>query len=94
MLIGFVFLIIYRTASVRINGHINEEIKIEQEKHLQNITIDSFGTYLIQVDQWRERENNTLDVNPVFVEYYDQGKQLIDKSPNLKNNNLPILDDM
>lgn len=92
LLIGLVFVIVYRFAKTGINDHINEEIKIEQKKQLQNIDIDSHGTYLIQVNQWQERENNSVDVNPVFVEFYDQNRRLIDKSPNLKNNDLVVLD--
>jgi signal transduction histidine kinase len=44
------------------------------------------------VDQWRAREHNTISVNPVFVQFYDNNKQLIDKSPNLKNANLLLFE--
>ena len=36
------------------------------------------------MDEWREREHNTVNVNPVFVQFLDVNHQLIDKSPNLK----------
>ena len=44
------------------------------------------------MDQWRAREHNSFSVNPVFVEFYDTNKLLIDKSPNLKNSNINLLD--
>ncbi len=56
----------------------------EVAKHLKEIEIDRNNTYLIQVDQWRAREHNTVNVNPVFVQFFDINNQLIDKSPNLK----------
>jgi signal transduction histidine kinase len=56
----------------------------EVSKHLEEIEIDPNDTYLIQVDQWRAREHNTVNVNPVFVQFFDINNQLIDKSPNLK----------
>ena len=61
-------------------------------KHLDDVSTDSNDTYLIQVDQWRAREHNSISVNPVFVEFYDNNKQLIDKSPNLKNSNVELLE--
>jgi signal transduction histidine kinase len=45
------------------------------------------------VDQWRAREHNSISVNPVFVEFYDNNKLLIDKSPNLKSSNLKLFPD-
>ena len=41
----------------------------EVAKHLKEIEIDHNNTYLIQVDQWRAREHNTVNVNPVFVQF-------------------------
>uniref|UniRef100_UPI0040486472 sensor histidine kinase n=1 Tax=Flavobacterium sp. TaxID=239 RepID=UPI0040486472 len=72
------------------NQHINAGIQEELNKHLDDVTTDENDTYLIQVDQWRAREHNSIKVNPVFVEFYDNNKQLIDKSPNLNDSNLEL----
>lgn len=93
LLIAFVFIIIYQVIYFSVNEHINEEIFEELEKHLDDVEIDSNETYLIQVDQWRAREHNTINVNPVFVQFYDNNKKLIDKSPNLKSTNLILSND-
>jgi signal transduction histidine kinase len=92
-LIAIVFLFIYNIVKYSVNKHVNEEIKEELYKHLDDVSTDSNDTYLIQVDQWRAREHNSISVNPVFVEFYDNNKQLIDKSPNLKSSNLKIFPD-
>lgn len=92
-LIAVVFLFIYQTVKFSVNQHINHEIQEELVKHLDDIQIDEKNTYLIQVDQWRSREHNTISVNPVFVEFYDNNKLLIDKSPNLKDQDLQLFDD-
>lgn len=84
LLISVVFFVIYHIIDYSVNTHINEDIMGEVSKHLSEIAIDPHDTYLIQVDEWREREHNTVDVNPVFVQFLDINKQLIDKSPNLK----------
>lgn len=92
-LIAIVFLFIYNIVKYSVNQHINEEIQEELFKHLDDVSTDSNYTYLIQVDQWRAREHNSINVNPVFVEFYDNNKLLIDKSPNLKSSNLKLLSD-
>lgn len=93
LLIAFVFIVIYQVICFSVNEHINEEIYEELEKHLDDVEIDSNETYLIQVDQWKAREHNTFNVNPVFVQFYDNNKKLIDKSPNLKSSNLILSSD-
>ncbi len=83
-MISVVFFGIYQIIDHSVNTHINEDIMNEVHKHLGEIEFDPNETYLIQVDEWREREHNTVDVNPVFVQFLDINNQLIDKSPNLK----------
>ncbi|TXI64557.1 MAG: HAMP domain-containing histidine kinase [Flavobacterium sp.] len=90
LLISIVFLLIFQIVKYSVYNHINADIAVEVEKHLKEISLDSQETYLLQVDQWRAREHNTVDVNPVFVQFYDSNNQLIDKSPNLKNLNLNL----
>lgn len=92
ILIALVFTFLYSIVKYNVNQHINEGIQEELYKHLDDITTDTNDTYLIQVDQWRAREHNSISVNPVFVEFYDNHKQLIDKSPNLKSTNLILFD--
>ena len=92
ILIAIVFLSIFTIVKYSVNQHINEEIQEELYKHLDDVSTDSNDTYLIQVDQWRAREHNSISVNPVFVEFYENNKQLIDKSPNLKNSNVELLE--
>lgn len=83
-MISVVFFVIYHFIDHSVNAHINNVIMDEVAKHLNEIEIDRNNTYLIQVDQWRAREHNTVNVNPVFVQFFDINHQLIDKSPNLK----------
>ena len=90
LLIAFVFIVIYQVIHYSVDHHINEDIKDEIKKHLEEIEIDRNDTYLIQVDQWRAREHNTVSVNPVFVQFLDVNNQLIDKSPNLKKISLKL----
>lgn len=90
LLITVVFFAIYQIVSFSVYNHINSDIQVEVEKHLEEIEIDQNNTYLIQVDQWRAREHNAVDVNPVFIQFLDFNNELIDKSPNLKNFDLKL----
>ncbi len=89
-MISVVFFVIYKIINFSVNNHINDDIQTEVEKHLEEIEIDRNNTYLIQVDQWRAREHNTVNVNPVFVQFLDINDKLIDKSPNLKGLQLKL----
>ena len=91
-MITVVFFVIYQMIDFSVNAHINDDIQLEVEKHLEEIEIDRNNTYLIQVDQWRAREHNTVNVNPVFVQFLDINDKLIDKSPNLKGLQLKLYD--
>lgn len=93
LLITLVFLSIHTVVKYSVNKHVNEEIKEELGLHLDDVSTDVHDTYLIHVDQWRAREHNSITINPVFVEFYDINKQLIDKSPNLKNLNIKLFPD-
>lgn len=84
LLISVVFCTIYGITLYSINKHINDDILEESSEYLEQVKIDSNNAYLIQVDQWRESDNNRVNVNPVFVQFLDNDNKLIDKSPNLK----------
>ena len=90
LLISIVFFAVYQIILHNVNAHINFNIKEEVKKHIDEIEIDTNNSYLIQVDQWRAREHNTVNVNPVFVQFLDCNNELIDKSPNLKGLKLQL----
>jgi signal transduction histidine kinase len=90
LLISVVFCTIYGITLYSINKHINDDILKESSEYLEQIEIDNNNTYLIQVDQWRESDNNRVNVNPVFVQFLDNNSKLIDKSPNLKGFQLQL----
>lgn len=88
LLICAVFCMIYVIVSFSVYNHVKEDINSEVEKHLEEIEIKNSQFHLINKEEWREREHNTIDVNPVFVQFIDQNKEVKEKSPNLKNGTL------
>ena len=84
LLIFVVFFSIYSIVKISVYSHINKDINIEVEKHLTEIEIINNHIHLIHDNEWKEREHNTVAVNPVFVQFLDKSGILADKSPNLK----------
>ena len=85
LLIFVVFFSIYTIVKISVYSHINDDIKSEVNKHLTEIEIDDEHIGLIHNDEWREREHNTVAVNPVFIQFYNKDGKLAEKSPNLKS---------
>src|SRR3970040_2094065 len=84
LLIFVVFFSIYSIVKISVYSHINDDIKSEVNKHLTQIEIKGNHIGLIHDDEWREREHNSVAVNPVFIQFYDEKGNLAEKSPNLK----------
>ncbi len=84
LLIFVVFFSIYSIVKISVYSHINDDIKSEVNKHLTEVEIKENRIGLIHDDEWREREHNTVAVNPVFIQFYDEKGNLAEKSPNLK----------
>lgn len=96
LLIFVVFSVIYFIVRLSVYNHINSDISIEVAHHFKELDISNNSFKLIHQDEWKEREHNTVDVNPVFIQFLDQKGKLVEKSPNLKNETLlfnPNVDD-
>jgi signal transduction histidine kinase len=88
LLIFVVFFAIYSIVKFSVYDHLNNDISNEVINHLDEITIKKDAFFLNNPQEWKEREHNTVDVNPVFIAFLDSTKKIMTKSPNLKNANL------
>ena len=85
LLIFVVFFVIYSIVKLSVYNHLNTDIAKEVKNHLNEIGIKNNTFYLMHAREWEEREHNTVDVNPVFIQFLDKNGDVIEKSPNLKN---------
>jgi signal transduction histidine kinase len=92
LLILVVFSVIYSIVKHTVYSHIDENINVEIQNHLAEIKVVGDKVILIDEEEWNEREHNTVDVNPVFVEFLDLKKKIIEKAPNLKTETLEFKD--
>lgn len=88
LLIFVVFFVIFSIVKLSVYNHLNTDISKEVENHLNEIEIKNYTFSLIHIEEWEEREHNTVDVNPVFIQFLDKDEKVIEKSPNLKNEKL------
>ena len=85
LLIFVVFFVIYSIVKLSVYNHLNTDISKEVKNHLNEIEVKNNTFYLMHMQEWEEREHNTVDVNPVFIQFLDKNGAIIEKSPNLKN---------
>ena len=88
MLLLLVFISIYQITSLNLYRTIENDLDFELQKHLEEIKIESNQIQLIHKEEWLEREHLGVEVNPVFVTFLNTQKQVVEKSPNLKNHQL------
>ena len=84
LLICVVFFAIYSIVKFSVYNHVNTDIAKEVQNHLNEIEIKNNTFFLIHMEEWEEREHNTVDVNPVFIQFLNKKNQVVEKSPNLK----------
>ncbi|MDQ6472841.1 HAMP domain-containing sensor histidine kinase [Flavobacterium sp. LHD-80] len=84
LLILVVFSATYFTVKFTVYKHIDENLMIEIQDHLKEIRAENKKVIFMDAEEWEEREHNSVDVNPVFVQFLDLNKKIIEKSPNLK----------
>ncbi|WP_319802315.1 histidine kinase dimerization/phospho-acceptor domain-containing protein [Flavobacterium sp. N1736] len=92
LLILVVFFAIYIIVKHSVYSRIDQDIKFEVQNHLKEIQIINGVVILVDKEEWEEREHNTVDVNPVFVQFLDTNKKITEKSPNLKSQTLVFHD--
>lgn len=88
LLISVVFTVIYISVKESVYRHIENDIAVEKIKIFDEIAITNDGFKLIDLHEWKEKEHNTLDVNPIFIQFADAEGKMFDKSPNLKKSQL------
>ncbi|ESU24907.1 sensor histidine kinase/response regulator [Flavobacterium enshiense DK69] len=89
-----VFFVIFSIVKLSIYSHINSEIEEEIKLHLEEMTFSSQKAEWIDKTEWKEREHKTIAVNPIFVEITDVKGKTIEKSPNLKQENLLFISNL
>lgn len=86
LVFGFVYVSVYRTVWANLDG----DLSYEAAQHTTEIVIMGDTIVFVNKQEWEEREHKEPQVNPVFIQLMDSELHLMDKSPNLKEDVLPI----
>ncbi len=90
ILVFVAFFVIYNMVKFSVYQHVDTDIDSEVQKHMTEISVHYGEIKIVHEEEWREREHNTLDVNPVFVQFTDVNGRIFEKSPNLKNHTITL----
>lgn len=92
-IIAIVFLIIFFVVQSAVYGELDEDLAFEAHKHTEEIYIKGDSIFFINKNEWQEREHIEVQVNPVFIQVVNKNGAFMDKSPNLKADNLSFFQD-
>lgn len=88
MLIFVVFFSIYNIVSLTLFNNVNEHIDYEVNEYKEKIQVNKNSIELINHIEWEQREHNEASVDPVFLQITNSVGTIIEKSENLKKQNL------
>lgn len=92
LIIAVVFGVVYFIVQQTVYQNIDTDLSFEAHKHTHEIEVDNNGIRFINKGEWEESEHREVQVNPVFIQLIDAQGNVMDKSPNLKENQLPFKD--
>lgn len=90
ILIFLIFFVTYHIVSTTVNNRVDNDLRAEAAHHFAELTIADGKLNFRDVEEWKEREHNELNANPVLVQIVDPSGNLIEKSPNLKKEQLHL----
>lgn len=83
---GAVYFIVQET----VISNLDNDLSYEAHKHTGEIQIIGDTIVFGNKAEWEEREHREIQVNPVFIQLIDKEGRVMDKSPNLKDDDLPF----
>jgi signal transduction histidine kinase len=86
--IAVVFLIIFFVVEAAVYQELDADLSFEAHKHTKEILIEEDLILFKNKNEWTESEHREVQVNPVFIQLVTPGGKTMDKSPNLKEDQL------
>ena len=89
-LVAAVFLVVFAVVKHRVYTDLDTNLRYEVAKHMQEVSIVGGAIRFAHKGEWEEREHREVQVDPVFIQITDPHGRLLDRSPNLKSEQLPF----
>ena len=90
IIVAVVFSVVFFVVQETVYHNLDNDLTYEAEKHTDEIKILVDSIQFINKAEWEEIEHREIQVNPVFIQIFDKNGNLMDKSPNLKGDELPF----
>lgn len=91
IIVAVVYLVVFFIVKNTVYDNLDHDLNYEAKKHTTEINIVNDSIYFINKGEWEEREHREAQVSPVFIQVMNSRGQLMDRSPNLKNQTLKFL---
>ncbi len=90
VIIAVVFVAIFLMVKNTVYANLDKDLNFEIKKHSEEIAVRRDSIYFFNKKELEEREHQEVQVNPVFIQLVDTEGSVLDKSPNLKDQELKI----
>lgn len=90
IIVAVIFSVVFFVVQETVYNNLDNDLTYEAEKHTDEIKILGDSIQFINKAEWEEIEHREIQVNPVFIQIFDKNGNLMDKSPNLKRDELPF----
>lgn len=90
IIVAIIFVVVYLVVKESMYLNIDKDLSFEASKHAGEIKLAHDTIKFINKAEWEEIEHREVQINPVFIQIMDAKGRMMDKSPNLKNNELPF----
>lgn len=90
IIVAIIFVVVYLVVKESMYQNIDKDLSFEASKHAGEIKLAHDTIKFTNKAEWEEIEHREVQINPVFIQIMDAKGRMMDKSPNLKNNELPF----
>ena len=87
-LVAVVYVVVFGVVQHRVYRDLDRSLRYEAARHLKEISIAGAEIRFSHMGEWQEREHREVQVDPVFIQVTDLRGRLLDRSPNLKADQL------
>ncbi|SDE45424.1 Signal transduction histidine kinase [Pricia antarctica] len=88
IIMAVAFTVVYFVVQGTVYQNLDNDLAFEAVKHSGEINIVGDSIKVINKIEWEESEHREVQVNPVFIQILDKNGNFMDKSPNLKEDEL------
>lgn len=88
LVIAVVFTTVFSIVYSAVMRNVDGDLTYEANKHITEVRVINGNVRFADVEEWEEREHYEIEVNPVFIQLQDVNGVVMDRSPNLKTEQL------